>query len=65
MTRGAINPGGPVMAITIEYDSVRVANKLKVRRALALPLYGIALVLSYLSDGIANLAAWIADDDWP
>jgi hypothetical protein len=36
------------MAATIEYDSVRVPGKLKARRALALPLYGIALTLSFL-----------------
>jgi hypothetical protein len=35
------------------------------RRAIALPLYGLALALSYLSDALGKLAAWIAGDDWP
>jgi hypothetical protein len=35
------------------------------RHALALPLYAIALVISYVSDVIGNIAAKIADDDWP
>jgi hypothetical protein len=35
------------------------------RHALALPLYAIALIISYLSDLIGNIAAKIAADDWP
>jgi hypothetical protein len=35
------------------------------RHALALPLYAIALIISCLSDVIGNIAAKIADDDWP
>ena len=50
------------MAITIEYDSAREPNGLKARRSLALPLYVLALILSYLSDGLANLAERIAGD---
>ena len=50
------------MAITIEYDSARVPNGFKARRLLALPLYAVALILSFLSDGLANLAAVIAGD---
>jgi hypothetical protein len=50
------------MAITIEYDSAREPRGLKVRRSLALPLYVLALILSFLSDGLANLAALIAGD---
>jgi hypothetical protein len=49
------------MAITIEHDT-RVPKTLKLRRALALPLYAVALVLSFLSDGIANVAAVLARD---
>ena len=37
----------------------------KTATALALPLDAVALILSYASDMIGNLAAWIADDDWP
>jgi hypothetical protein len=31
---------------------------------IALPIYTVALILSYLSDGLGNLAAKIAGDDW-
>jgi hypothetical protein len=48
------------MALT-ECDH-RVPKGLKLRRALALPLYAVALVLSFISDGIANLAAALAND---
>jgi hypothetical protein len=34
------------MAVTIEYDSVRVAQK--AHRAVALPIYTISLILSFL-----------------
>jgi hypothetical protein len=50
------------MAITIEYDTAREPSGLKVRRSVALPLYALALILSFLSDGFANLAALIAGD---
>ena len=49
------------MAITVEYDT-RVPISLKLRRALALPIYAIALALSFLTDGLAKLAAMLADD---
>jgi hypothetical protein len=49
------------MTITVEYDR-RVPVSLRLRRALALPIYAIALTLSFLSDGLANLAAMVADD---
>jgi hypothetical protein len=49
------------LAITVEYDP-RVPASLKLRRALALPIYAIALALSFLSDGLAKLAAMLADD---
>jgi hypothetical protein len=35
------------------------------RRAVALPLYTIALILSFASDLFGWLAARIAGDDWP
>jgi hypothetical protein len=48
-------------------DNTRQAcNHLRhARHALALPLYAIALIISCLSDVIGNIAAKIADDDWP
>ena len=49
------------MAITVEYDT-RVPTSLKLRRALALPIYAIALALSFLTEGLAKLAAMLADD---
>jgi hypothetical protein len=38
---------------------------LRMRRATALPIYTVALILSFLSDALGSLAAWIAGDDWP
>ena len=38
---------------------------LRFRRALALPIYTLALILSFLSDVLGTLAAKIAGDDWP
>jgi hypothetical protein len=29
------------------------------------PFCAVALILSYLSDDLGKLAAWIAGDDWP
>jgi hypothetical protein len=42
-----------------------VSAVLRARRALALPIYTIALILSFLSDALGSLAAWIAGDNWP
>jgi hypothetical protein len=39
--------------------------RLRMRRATALPIYTIALILSFASDLLGCLAAWIAGDDWP
>ena len=50
-----------VTTLTIERDH-RVPKTLKLRRALALPLYVVALVLSFISDGLADLAATLAKD---
>jgi hypothetical protein len=36
-----------------------------VRRAMALPIYTVALILSFASDLLGWLAAKIAGDDWP
>jgi hypothetical protein len=38
---------------------------LRLRQAIALPVYTVALVLDYLSAALGRLAAWIAGDDWP
>jgi hypothetical protein len=35
------------------------------RRAIALPVYTVALLLDYLSAALGRLAAWVAGDDWP
>jgi hypothetical protein len=39
-----------------------MSASLWLRRALALPFYSIALILSYASDLLGNLGAWIAGD---
>jgi len=49
------------MTITVDHDS-RVSRVLKLRRAVSLPIYVLALILSFLSDGLSNLAAVIAQD---
>ena len=46
----------------INSDTADSSFTLKLRRAMATPLYTIALILSYLSDAIASLAAAIACD---
>jgi hypothetical protein len=50
------------MAATIECDA-RVPKTLKLRQALAVPLYAVALILSFVTDAIADLAAFVAKDD--
>ena len=42
-----------------------VPASLRLRRALALPLYAASLVLDYASAALGQLAAWVAGDDWP
>jgi hypothetical protein len=39
-----------------------IERALRIRQNLALPLYAVALMLSYVSDAIAKLAAVIARD---
>jgi hypothetical protein len=41
----------------------RKSRLLGLRQAIALPLYAVALVLSFLSDALGTLAAKIAGDD--
>jgi hypothetical protein len=43
-------------------DSLHVSRGTKLRRALALPVYAVALTLSYLSEALGKLAAIIAQD---
>jgi hypothetical protein len=38
---------------------------INLRQSVALPLYTVALVLSYSVDVLGNIAAKIAGDDWP
>jgi hypothetical protein len=42
-----------------------VTLRLGVRRALALPVYAIALILDFASDALGKLAAWIAETTGP
>ena len=43
----------------------RGALCLRIRRALALPVYMVALILDITAEVLSRLAAWIAGDDWP
>jgi len=42
----------------------RRSHTLEVRRALVLPLYALALILSFSADLLGALAAKIAGDEW-
>ena len=42
-----------------------VSPWLRLRRALALPIYTIALIMSFLSDLLGDLAAKVAGDPLP
>lgn len=44
------------------YVSLKEPRGLRLRRGLALPLYALALALSFLSEALGNLAALIARD---
>jgi hypothetical protein len=41
------------------------SSKDRLRRAVALPIYAVALMLDFTAGGLGALAAWIAGDDWP
>ena len=45
-------------------NAAEQSRLLRLRQVLAVPLYTVALILSYLSDVLGRLAAWIAGDDW-
>jgi hypothetical protein len=51
--------------MTMVLDHGRVSVTRKLRRAAAWPVYLLALILSYLSDAIGNLAVTVAGDDRP
>jgi hypothetical protein len=44
------------------YDDSSTPFLLKLRRAIALPIYAVALIFSYLSEALSKLAASIAND---
>jgi hypothetical protein len=44
-------------------ESKAKTRTIKTRQALALPIYALALIPSYLSDALGDLAAWIAGDN--
>ena len=46
------NPGMPSASI-------------RLRQALAMPIYVVALVLDYTAAALGRLAAWVAGDPWP
>jgi hypothetical protein len=46
----------------VTYDDSSTSLLLKLRRAIALPIYAVALVFSYLSEALTKLAASIAND---
>jgi hypothetical protein len=48
---------------TNDPDTVPVI--VRVRQALALPIYTLALILDIAASVLGRLAALVADDDWP
>jgi hypothetical protein len=46
-------------------DLQTVPVSLRLRQALAFPIYTIALILDYVSAALGSLAARIAGDHWP
>jgi hypothetical protein len=45
--------------------SAKPNTGMRIRRAVAWPIYLISLILDYASTALNRLAAWIAGDDWP
>jgi hypothetical protein len=52
-------------ACAVSANELPRAAWLRLRRAVALPINTLALILSFLSDALGTLAARIAGDDWP
>ena len=48
---------------TCKFSRIRPFSRL--RQAIALPVYAVALLMDYVSVALGRLAAWIAGDDWP
>ena len=53
------------MKCAIAPYSERERTSIRIRQAIALPIYAVALILDFASDALGRLAAWIARDDWP
>ena len=45
--------------------ALETSPRSKLRRALAVPLYVVALLLDVVAAGLGRLAAWLAGDGWP
>jgi hypothetical protein len=58
LPRRAGSIAGPVMTDNPAPACIRL------RHALAFPLYVVALVLAFVSEALCCLAAWIAGDGW-
>jgi hypothetical protein len=56
------SPAAMPMHESADDDLQPMSVHLRLRRALALPIYSIALILSYASDLLGSLAARIAGD---
>lgn len=57
-------PSDAVTESVTDYPKPAPASH-RLRHALALPVYTIALILDFASAALDRLAAWIAGDDWP
>jgi hypothetical protein len=57
------SPADPNECRTFDLQTVPVC--LRVRHALALPIYALSLILDFASAALGRLAAWVAGDDWP
>jgi hypothetical protein len=54
-----------VAAIMMMVEQKRYESFLRLRQALAWPLYAVSVVLDFASVALGRLATWIAGDDWP
>jgi hypothetical protein len=54
-----------VEARTVEHDTPATPMMTQLRHTVALPVYSVALILSYLNDLIGVIAAKVAGDERP
>jgi hypothetical protein len=58
---------GALMLVSQSVSEYRPPDSplIRIRQAIALPIYTVALILDFASAALGRLAAWIAGDVWP